>query len=335
MELRIPNDSEYREYLGDLSNDATLADLLRAEVTARGSCTRAAAVGRLQRALAGLVPEDTLRGRLSDLCRTLEADGDFSVSKGGFLHVSPVRAVVLDQTTHRVVSSLPTRVLGPQLPGSLQVEGTCRTHHLAPDRTDDLTLALEALGGVALTVDAWAGLERGPPADAAWMDNLAQRLQWHAESQGSLERDGALDWATLEFTDEGPRWRRRSDAPTRLWRARSPNGRWLFAWSASDQTPAGSDFVSLSDDDAARTVFAVARTEERPVQARIEHHGEERRLFIREWLPRAEYRFLAALGACEFIDRETVWSFVATRQEQVVSMLSERLGVGIKTVVAE
>lgn len=331
MELRIPDDSAYREHLGDLSTDATLADLLRAEVTARGTCTRAAAVGRLQHALAGLVPEDTLRDRLSDLCRTLEADGDFSVSKGGFLHASPVRAVALDPTTHRVVSSLPTRVLDPQLPGSLEVDATRRTLHLPTDSNDELTSALEALGGIALTVGTWAGLERSPYADAAWMDNLAQRLHWHAESQGSLERDGALDWAALELTDEGPRWRRRSDAPTRLWRARSPHGRWLFAWSASEQTPAGTDFVSLSDDDAARTMFAVARTRERPVQAHMEHVGEERRLLLREWLPRAEYRYLSALGSCELVDRVGVWRFAATRQEQVVSMLSERLGVVIQS----
>ena len=329
MELRIPNSRDYRARLGDLATDTALADLLRSEVTARGSCTRAAAASRLLRALSGLVPEDSLRTRLANLCRTLEADGDFSVSTGGVLHISPVRAVVLDEATHRIVSSLPTRVLGLELPGTLEIEGVRRTHHMPSGRVGELELALEALGGVVLSVESWAGLQRSPHADGAWMSNLAQRLQWHAEAQGSLERDGALDWATLELSDDGPRWRRRSEAPSRLWRARSVHGRWLFAWTASEQTPAGTDFISLSDDDAARTVFALARAQERPVQARLDHHGEERRLFIREWLPRAEYRFLSALGACEFVDRVAVWTFAAAREVRVLSTLEERLGLQV------
>ena len=329
MELRISGGSAYRAHLDDLTTDAALADLLRSEVTARGSCTRAAAVGRLERALAGLLPEDALRTRLADLCRTLEADGDFSVAKGGVLHVSPVRAVVLEPKVHRIVSSLPTRVLGPQFPGTLEVDGVRREHHLASEHVGQLELALDSLGGVVLSVEAWAGLERSPHADDAWMSNLAQRLLWHPEAAGSLERDGALDWATLELSEGGPRWRLRSDAPTRLWRARSAHGRWLFVWTAVEQTPAGADFISLSDDDAARSVFALARARAVPVQARMEHEGEERRLFISEWLPRAEYRFLSTLGSCAFVDRVAVWTFAATRQPRVLSMLEERLGLQV------
>ncbi len=187
-----------------------------------------------------------------------------------------------------------------------------------------------------LSADDWAGLMRTPTADDAWLRNLTNRIRWHAEGSGSLERDGALDWSTLFLSDDGPRWRRRSDAPSQLWRARSPYGRWLFAWTASHQTPAVVDFISLSDDDAARTVFALAREQEHPVQARVEQHGEECRLFLREWLPRAEYRFLSVLGTCEFVDRVAVWTFAATRLEHVFSTLTERLGLlVIQTEVGE
>jgi len=281
--------------------------------------------------LSGLGDEESFRAQLGNVCRALEADGDFSVARGGVLHASPVRAVMLDEGTHRIVTSLPTRALGPRLPGTLELDGVHRTHRSAPDRPGEFETTIDSLGGVVLSVEAWAGLDRrqSPHADGAWIRNLEQRLQWHPEAQGSLERDGALEWATLELSDDGPRWRRASGTPTRLWRARSRHRRWLFAWTASEQPPTVSEFVSLNDDDASRTVFAVARAADRPVRPRLERQGDECRLWIREWLPRAEHRFLSALGSCEYIDRLATWTFPAGRESQVVATLVKRLGLQI------
>ena len=62
---------------GDTSRPEVVADLVRAEVTARGSCTRWATVQRIARA-ASVEP-----AIVDEICRQLEAEGDFSTASGG------------------------------------------------------------------------------------------------------------------------------------------------------------------------------------------------------------------------------------------------------------
>src|ERR1017187_3055154 len=79
--------------VGVSSDDETIAELLRAEVTARGHCTRSVAVRRAVHCLtaaAEVVPE-----AVSDVCSQLERAGDFQEAAGGVLFATPLRAIEL------------------------------------------------------------------------------------------------------------------------------------------------------------------------------------------------------------------------------------------------
>jgi hypothetical protein len=313
---------------GDLQRDETLFDLIRAEVTARSSCARWTVLQRLEHAVGG--EAEHCRARLRELCDVLEYEGDVSASSGGVLHISPLRAIRLDSSSHRLICSLPCHRLRPLLPGDLVVEGVRRIHRFAPSAVAEAESAVQSVGGVVLSPEAWAGLDLAPIAGPVWLSGLDQRLQWEPESGGSLERDGALDWQCLVLSDDGPRWRRRADEPSRLWRARTSFARWVWAWTEPGQTPPSAAFVSLMADEASRTLFAVAREVERPVPASVVRDDASAHLRLREWLPRAEYRYLASLAAPVRAEKHQQWSIPLSRADDVLDTLCRRLGLDLK-----
>lgn len=306
---------------GDTSRPEVLADLLRAEVTARGSSTRWAVAQRIARAGAAE------RSVVEDLCRQLEAEGDFSTASGGVLHVTPVRLVACGPAVYRVISSLPTARLCTKLPGTVDANGARRALHLSADDPPVEKLVSKA-GGLVLTPDQWARLELVPPADKEWLRAVDERLRWLPESAGSLERDGALDWRGFALTDDGPRYRR--DAKdARLWRARSAFGRWLFAWGAAGVSPALGDFVSLAWDDANRTTFAVAQAAGAPVAATLTRAASHAVLKLDIWLPRAEFRYLAMIATPSGEHHKNTWSIPTALVDDTVATLQTRLGLSI------
>lgn len=318
---------------GDFRQDETLADLIRAEVTARGSCLRWTALRRLEQAL-GNDEADLNRARLKELCDGLEHEGDLTASSGGVLNVSPVRAIEIQEGVHRVVCSLPSHRLRAHLPGTLDVDGLRRLHRFEPNMEPEVGAALQALGGTVVSPQAWAGLELTPIANSAWLVNLDQRLEWQPEAAGSLERDGALDWQGLTQTTDGPRWRRNPDEPCRLWRARTSYGRWIWAWGTAEGTPSTEAFVTLFADEANRTLFALAREADQPVSASVARDDAFAHVRLREWLPRAEYRYLSALASTSRIENQQQWSIPLSRVDGVFDTLTRRLGLDIKEEVS-
>lgn len=316
-----------RAHWGDLKQDEPLADLIRAEVTARRSCPRWSALRRLGRKLAG--ESEQTHTRLQALCAGLEYEGDITASSGGVLHVSPVRAIRLDDVSQRIVCSLPCARLRTLLPGDLVVEGLRRIHRYEPHAVAEAESAVHSLGGVVLSPEAWAGLNLTPVAGPAWLDGLDQRLLWEPESGGSIERDGPLDWQALILTDNGPRWRRKPDDSARLWRARSSFGRWYWVWTALGHTPPSADFVSLVADEANRTLFALARESKRPVLGSVVRDQTLAHLRLQEWLPRAEYRYLASLSAAVRAENHQQWSIPLSRADAVLDTLRRRLGLDL------
>ena len=313
---------------GDSLQDETLLDLIRAEVTARGSCARWTALRRLEQAL-GDEAGDTL-ARLRKLCDSLDYEGDLTASSGGVLRATPVRAVELQEGVHRMVCSLPTYRLRTRLPGQLEVDGVRRLHRFDPATGAEATAAVRALGGVIVSPQAWAGLGLSPIADRVWLDSLDQRLEWRPEPAGSLEGDGALDWQTLTLTADGPRWRRNPEEPSRLWRARTLYGRWIWACSTAGAPPSSEGFVSLFADDANRTLFALAREADQPVSASVARDDAFAHLGLREWLPRAEYRYLSSLASTSRNENQQRWLIPLARVEAVLDTLSHRLGLEIE-----
>lgn len=311
---------------GDLHHDENLLDLIRAEVTARGSCPRWTALRQLVQALGDEANQN--RDRLRELCDVLEYEGDLTSSSGGVLHVTPVRAIQIQEGTHRIVCSLPSLRLRAHLPGEFEIDGVRRLHRF--DSTAEAEGAVQALGGVVLSPQAWAGLDLAPIADRSWLDGLEQRLEWRSEAAGSLERDGALEWHCLALADDGPRWRRKPDMPSRLWRARTSYGRWIWAWATEGGPPSSKAFITLFADEANRTLFALARDADRNVSASMVRDASFAHLRLREWLPRAEYRYLSSLATASRIENYQQWSIPLSCVDDVLTTLSRRLGLDIR-----
>jgi hypothetical protein len=77
-----------------------------------------------------------------------------------------------------------------------------------------------------------------------------------------------------------------------------------------------------------RTVFALARVLGDPLVASISRKDQETVLSVSQWLPVAEYRFLAVSASQSVVDRNgSRWSLPIDRVVKVIEVLGDRLGL--------
>ena len=298
----------------------TLCDLVRAEVHARKHAPRAATLSRVARLLAPAINLD--EQRLDEVCDALEREGDVILNTGGILYATPTRVVAIEKSA-RVFSSLPTRALSNALGREISAKDASRTI----TSVDGLTEAVAKVSGVIVPPEAWAGLDRTPNADAAFLEKLDQRLEWQALGAGSLEKDGALEWLTWQVTSEGSRWRRSSEG--RLWWARTRYGGHLRAWTTGG-APATSPFIELSQDDADRARFAISREVAGASILKVEREAGSVLLELPGWLPRAEYRWLSLHAELVPESKGRRWKVAADDEAHVTRLLSGRLGLAVE-----
>jgi hypothetical protein len=294
-----------------------LSEFVRAEVHARQHVPRAVTLSRVGRLLTPAVT--VAEQRLDEVCDALEREGDVVLAPGGVLCATPTRVVALKKTA-RIFSSVPTRALAAALGREVSAKGATRT----VASVDGLADAVVTLGGAMVTPEAWAGFDRTPPADAAFVAKLEQRLEWQALGAGSLEKDGALEWRTWQSTPEGMRWRRSNDG--RLWWARARFGGHHRAWTASG-SPATSQFVELSPDDADRARFALSREVSGASVLRVVRSGKRVTLEAPGWLPRPEYRWLSLHAKPTPDTKGLRWEVAADDEAMITKLLAERLGL--------
>lgn len=296
-----------------------LAELLRAEVTARGMAPRAATLERVRRLV---TPVSTIDPELlARTCDALVREGDLVLAAGGVLAATPLRLVHLAGGAARVGSSMPTHALRVALGAEVERRGLSRRVIW----TGDCEAALAALGGVALTPAQWAGLDRAPVADDTFLQRLDQRLQCAASPPGWRVRDEPLEWRGWTWHENSLAWRRDA-AETQLWRARGTWGGFVSAWSAGG-SPATAPFFELPSDDAVRAQFGLARRAGHPLAVSVHAAADAVLLTIPGWLPRAEYRWLS-LHADPALDAEPgCWHVPAADLPRVLDMLRQRLGV--------
>lgn len=298
-----------------------LCDLVRAEVHARKHAPRAATLSRVARLLAPAITLD--EQRLDEVCDALEREGDVVLNPGGILYATPTRVVAIEKSA-RVFSSLPTRALAKALGREVSAKGASRT--IAS--VDGLSEAVAKVSGVIVPPEAWAGLDRAPNADAAFLEKLDQRLEWQPLGAGSLEKDGALEWRAWQVTPEGARWRRSNEG--QLWWARTRFGGHHRAWTKS-ASPATSPFVTLNPDDADRARFALSRTVKAASVLRVERSGKRVTLEVPGWLPRPEYRWLSLHAVIVVESKGMRWELSTDSEDQITKLLSERLGLTVET----
>lgn len=297
-----------------------LCDILRAEVHARRHAPRAVTLSRVARLLAPAITLD--EAHLDDACNALEREGDVMLNPGGILYATPTRVVAIGESA-RIFSSLPTRALAKALQCDITAKGASR----ATTSVVGLSEAVVNSGGVMVSPEAWAGLDRSPNADATFLLKLDQRLEWQALGAGSLEKDGELEWRTWHITPDGARWRRNNEG--QLWWARTRFGGHYRAWTAS-ASPATSPFVTLSPDDADRARFALSRKVAAASRLRVERSGTRVMIELPGWLPRPEYRWLSlhALSVAE--SRGMRWEISTDSEASITTLLSERLGLVVE-----
>jgi hypothetical protein len=306
---------------GALDSFESLCDFMRAEVHARKHAPRAATISRVGRLLAPAITLD--EGRLDAVCDALEREGDVVLNPGGVLYATPTRIVATEKSA-RVFSSVPSRALAKAMGREIVAKGASRTT-VSDDR---LTESLAKVSGVMISPELWAGLDRAPHADAAFLAKLDQRLEWQSLGAGSLERDGTLEWRTWQVTPEGARWRRQSEG--RLWWARTRYGGHFRAWTASG-TPGTSSFITLTADDADRARFALSRQVRAASILRVERTGKRAIIEVPGWLPRPEYRWLSLHADALADTKGARWETSTGSEDQITRVLAERLGLSVET----
>ena len=311
--------------LAQLAGDApdsieALSEFVRAEVHARQHAPRAATLSRVTRLLApALVIEEE---RIDAVCDALEREGDVVLGPGGILYATPTRVVAMKKTA-RIFTSVPTRTLAAALGRELSAKGATRT----VASVDGLAEAVATIGGAMVTPEAWAGFDRTPPADAAFLAKLEQRLEWQALGAGSLEKDGALEWRTWQSTLEGMGWRRSNEG--RLWWARTRFGGHYRAWTATG-SPSTSPFVALSPDDADRARFALSREVASASALHVVRSGKRVTLEVPGWLPRPEYRWLSLNAEPTPETKGLRWEVAPDDEAMITKVLAERLGLVVE-----
>lgn len=338
MSVRVASteriDAIARTLFGEtLEPQCVAAELLRGEVSGRGSTTRASAVAKVLRSSSSIpwteVGQGLDRDMVTDVLELLIQSGEFSPGAGGLLWATPVRLVDLEGGNWRIVSSLPLSRLQRAFPGTIRVDGTRRSLCSPNGASDAVLEALAGLGGTALSPDFWAGLDLTPSADQQWLDALCQRESLEPERRTRLDQDEQMEWRGLEVTGDMATWKSASNGSA-LWRSRNRLGHWLWAWS-SGGSPQNYDFVSLTADEARRTLFALARTQGSGICAELSSDTEKAVLSLSEWLPSAEYRYLSIVSM-SFV-REGKWNrwAIPLRQlKSVADFLSSRLGIRVE-----
>ena len=264
----------------------------------------------------------------------LEADGDIIINHG-IVWVTPIRAIQLDELIFKFMSSLPTKRLIDLFPGDWSCHESTRTcKSLQPwSMADQIT----ANGGILLSAEGWAGLDREPAADALWLSTLEQQLIDHPNLPDSADLETGRhkrEWEWLQADGSTLRWRR-GEAPAgiRIWRALKFNGYMLYALTQSG-SPAVQPWLRLRRDDAHRTIFALARTAKSngwKIPVSISDRPDGAVLTIPPILPYAEYRYLTVLAMSRASEQSSIrWQFSFTRLPRILEILDSRLGIQFK-----
>ena len=306
-----------------------VAELLRAELTARGNATRTMLVRRVQQIVAPLLALE--RETVLAACSDLERAGDVNEAPGGVLFATPLRAIRLGPMEFRIVGSMPIALLQSKLPGTWTSHGVIRNCRIDQGTDEEWRATVASEGGVIISPETWAGFDTAPKADSGWLASLDARLALPSRPGGVLQRDGPFRGRPcLQAQTASAGWQATPSAMARLWRAWNEYGYWVFAWTEGGH-PSTSACQPLTNDEAARSLFAIARTSDTPVILELRKQDGVSELTIPHWLPRAEYRYLSVFAAARSRKgSETTWSVPDDQLSNTMSVLRERLGVSFR-----
>ncbi len=309
-----------------LNADSAIADALRAELWARRTAIRRSLCRKVVELMAPVrnVEQESVRRVLDQL----ERDGDVTGGDGGLIAPAPIRAIELGDDRYLLVGGPETARLKEIFGSDIGVQMGLRRATGCGDRFLE---ALSDVGGLVLTPDRWAGLDRTPPADEKWLAILDDELEHLGADADALPSECTDDWrcyvpraASLHHR----RWEKPSaDGAAQVWRCRHDRGYWLYLWTRG-VAPSESSHLRLPGDAALRAMFALDRSAGHPIELEISEDEDHIVLNARGMLPRAEYRYLMTFGERSEEDGFR-YRVPSESWAQVSSMLTSRLGVVI------
>ena len=282
----------------DLTGPTAMHEVLRCELSARKVASGRSLCERARSLLQPLASLDL--GRIREILEELADSGDATWGPSGMFAAAPLRVVRLSASRYAIHGTTPTPHLRRSLPCETLEAGVTRQITVATDRPSTLEDDVIRLGGLVLSPERWAGLDRVPPANSEWLEEMNHRLDQNRSLAGALDEGLITPWQRYGPILAGaPRQRWRSaeakEVQPNLWRARHEYGWWRFAWTAGG-SPGSSPHASLTQDEACRTQFALDREANNPLQAALKKGTDGVEVEIDAFLPRAEYRYLTTLG---------------------------------------
>ena len=219
----------------DPSRLSTLVEAIRCELSARTTSSRKALCERVQSLLAPVVQFD--QETIRDALDMLESSGDITSGPGGIVASAPLRAVQLMEGVYLLFSSAPTTQLSSQLPVLSITEGVERRAEISAENTTAFQEAVQDLGGLVISPERWAGLDRGLPAGPQWIEGLDLRLKQAFKPAGGWEGELVIPWRVYlpdpKRKSQRESWKKEV-AEGHLWQAKNNRNRWLYAWTGGE-----------------------------------------------------------------------------------------------------
>lgn len=307
-----------------------IAELLRSELAARRISGRRSLCDRIIILLesAGIVSRDQVK----DVLFSLEKAGDISGGPKGRIAAAPLRAVKLAEKKYQLFGSIPHGQIAMLLHESKLTVGATRILTLKGDDRHEWNHILSELGGIELSPERWAGLDKVGAADQNWLDGLNNRLLMESVSAGSFDQETRDEWKVYQPDKakllQKARWHKDNQGEQgNLWRIWHERGWPIYCWTAGD-SPERVEQIRLSADEANRTMFALDRLNEASISCKITKKKKKTQIQIGGFLPNAEYRYLITKG--KFIGKygdyfcfqlnNAIW-------QEVSELMIERLGI--------
>ena len=307
--------------------NGSLVEAVRSELMARRVTTRTSLARAIQRRLAPVmdVRKEEVTGILDDMTQ----EGDLSSGTGGRIAAAPLRMVVLTDRCWAVHGTLPTAKLAVAMPGSTIADGVRRFAEADATNAEVIREAVLQLEGLELSLERWAGIDRTPAADDAWLSWMDDRLARQGEALSPDDAGG--DWRCYRPGPAVPNQRQRwvkAQGETRasLWRTWDERGWYIFMWSDGN-TPSAGKSMRLARDEATRTMFALDRQAEAPLAFSYSKTEEGVQIVFDAFLPRAEFRYLAAVSARPDGDEPGAYTVRRELWENLMQTLACRLAV--------
>lgn len=303
--------------------DVMVSDALRAEIWARRVTTRRSVCDHVARLLQPIVETDTEHVR--SVLDHLEQVGDVTSGPRGQVAAAPLRAISVAPNRHLIAGGPDSAALASSLAAAVESSPDLRAVNASPGFEGNVAAA----GGICLSAEEWAGLNRAPPADEQWLELLGTELHHQGRQPDALPEECG-PWSGLVPNETGKppskRWLAvEKAAEARLWRAWHEHGYWFFAWTAGGP-PSTQKWLRVSADQANRAFFALHSAADQGVHMDAVDSGQDIELDASVMLPKAEYRYLLTVGrradrpGLRYRVPKDAWS-------TVVSLFESRLGV--------